>query len=199
MGFRRCNVRGRLTGDIWQFGFVLQSDEQLQIMSDAVAAAINTMLAGTANVYPTSVLWDDVVCSELEVGTGRVTEVASSTIANDGTGVATPLPAQCSVVVSILPITGTSTGRFYLPPWVSARLDSNGGVGVTDRTDQLAAWKSIFDALSARTSPARLGIWRTSTQSFVGARALSLGSVIDTQRRRRNKRVETRAQAVLAL
>lgn len=199
MGFRRCTVRGRLVGDVWQFGFVLQSDEQLSIMADALGDAIDAYMTARSADYPDDILWDDVVCSELETGTGRVTDVAASPLTVSGTGVQTPLPMQCTACVSILPITGTSTGRFYLPPFGTSQLDANGSLSSTIRTNHTASLKTLFDTMSARSSPARLGIWKTTTNSFVGAARISMGSVVDTQRRRRNKRVETRTSVALAI
>jgi hypothetical protein len=199
MGFRRCTVRGRLTGDIWQFGFVLQSDEDLQIMADAVADAVDGYLTTCLGDYPSSVVWDDVVAAELETGTGRVTETTTAALSVASTGSQAAWPGQVATCVSIAPITGTTHGRFYLPPMGTGQIDSTGALGSTIRTKHVNALKTLFDTMSARTSPARLGIWRTTSQSFIGARAVSIGSVLDTQRRRRNKRIESRTSAVLAL
>jgi hypothetical protein len=42
------------------------------------------------------------------------------------------------------------------------------------------------------SAPSRLGIWRTGANTFVGSKGISVGDVIDTQRRRRNKAIESR-------
>jgi len=38
----------------------------------------------------------------------------------------------------------------------------------------------------------RLGIWRSTTNAFVASKGISIGNVWDTQRRRRNKILESR-------
>lgn len=199
MAFRRCTVRGRLPGDVFQFGFVLQSDEDIQIMADAVGDAVDGYITARALDHTAAISWDDVVVAELESGTGRVTDVAQSGLTALSTRAAPTLPGQVSQCISILPLTGIATGRFYLPPFYNGLLQTDGSIAASARTDTLNALKTMFDTLSARTSPARLGIWRSSSNSFVGARALSAGSVLDTQRRRRNKRLETRTTMSIAI
>jgi hypothetical protein len=125
--------------------------------------------------------------------------VAQSTLTALSTRAAPTLPGQISQCVSVLPLTGITTGRFYLPPFYNGLLQTDGSIAASARTDTLNALKTLFDTLSARTSPARLGIWRSSSNSFVGARAISCGSVLDTQRRRRNKRLETRTTMSIAI
>lgn len=199
MAFRRCTVRGRLPGDVWQFGFTLQSDEDLQIMTDAVAGAVNAYVTARALDYSPNVAWDDVVCSELETGTGRVIDSAQAALTSQGTRTSAMLPGQNALCVSILPVTGIDRGRFYLPPMTTTQLALDGALAPADRATTATALGTLFDTLSARTSPARLGIWRAKTNSYIGARALSVGSVWDTQRRRRNKRLETRTTETLAI
>jgi hypothetical protein len=96
--------------------------------------------------------------------------------------------------VSVLPVSGITRGRFYLPPMNQGTTTGSGGIGSSAVTRHGTALKAFFDDLGSDSEPARLGIWRTSSNSFVASKGLSIGNVWDTQRRRRNKILETRTE-----
>jgi hypothetical protein len=172
--------------------FALQSDEDLQLMTDAVKSAVDTYVTAKAVDWHTSIKFDDVVCQELESGTGRVTETAQSALTKAGTAAVASLPPQNSVCVTVLPVAGVITGRFYLPAMTVNSLDPAGTIAVSHRDGHATALQTLFQTLGARSSPARLGIWRSKTGSYVGSKGISIGNVYDTQRRRRNKLIESR-------
>lgn len=191
----RTTLRGKLPGDVWQFGFVLSSDEGIQGVADAVAAQMQAYLSTTIKAqYPGSVSFDSVYVSELATGTGTVLNTAEAAIGIAGTSAQAALPPQVSLCVSVLPVNGTSRGRFYLPPMVTGQLATSGRVSATTTQQQADAWQGFFSALGQLSAPCRLGIWRTSSQSFAAARGISIGDVLDTQRRRRNKLIEARVE-----
>jgi len=106
-------------------------------------------------------------------------------------------PNQICVVATLFtPKAGRSgKGRIYLPllalPAVSA--DPRDGVHQTALAGQIAAWIEDVNAISTATA----GPFRVSVQSRLGAgtpgpvTGVGIGDVLDTQRRRRNKLVET--------
>ena len=192
MAERRAIIRGRTASDVWMMSFALQSDEDLQLMTDAVKSAFDTYVTARVADFHTSVKFDDVVCQELESGTGRVTDTAASVLTRAGSAAVTSLPPQNTLCVTVLPVAGVVTGRFYLPPMTSNALASDGRASITVRDNHATSLQTFFATLGARSSPARLGIWRSKTGSFVGSKGISVGDVFDTQRRRRNKLIESR-------
>lgn len=172
--------------------FALQSDEDLQLCADAVKTAVDAYVTARVADFHTSVKFDDVVLQELESGTGRVTETAQSNLSRAGSAAVNCLPPQNTVCVTILPVTGIVTGRFYLPPGTVNSLAADGRVSTTWRDNHATSLQTLFQTLGARSSPARLGIWRTKTGAYVGSKGITVGDVYDTQRRRRNKLIESR-------
>lgn len=189
---RRAIVRGRSASDVWMMSFALQSDEDLQLMADAVKGAVDTYITARVADFHTSIKFDDVVVQQLESGTGRVTDTAQSVLSRAGSAAVACLPPQNTVCVTVLPVSGVTTGRFFLPPPTINALASDGRLLTTWRDAQATALQTLFAALGARSSPARLGIWRQTTGSFLGSKGISVGDVVDTQRRRRNKLIESR-------
>lgn len=193
MGEFRANFRGRLSGDIWQYGMVFQSDEDIEGLASRLASQKTSMLTATLRGHmATTTVYDDVYVSELATGTGAVLNTAQAPIGVAGTVASGSLPPQCSIAVGILPVTGTARGRFYLPPFTPATLSPTGRFSSAIQTQWADALQGFFSALGGATSPARLGIWRVGPQSFFAARGIQIGDVFDTQRRRRNKLIETR-------
>lgn len=193
MTFYRATFRGKLPSDVWQFGFVLQSDDFIQEVANDVAGQFITSYGTTQRAdFPNTVTFDDVLVSEITQGSGAVVDSAVATVGTAGTAATACMPPQCALVVSVLPVNGTARGRFYLPPMVPGLLNLNGRVSSTGRDRHADAWQSFFAALGGMSAPSRLGIWRTAGQQFAASKGISVGDVIDTQRRRRNKAIEQR-------
>lgn len=194
VAFFRATIRGKVPSDVYQFGFILQSDDGVSNLADDVAGAFITAYGTTQRAdFPNTVTFDDVYVSEVSQGTGVVVDTAVATIGTAGTAATNCLPPQCAMVISVLPVVGTVRGRFYLPPFNSGILNIQGRMSSTGRDRHGNAWQAFFNALGSMSSPARLGIWRTGSNTFVASKGVSAGDVIDTQRRRRNKAIESRA------
>lgn len=110
------------------------------------------------------------------------------------------MPPQCSMVVTLLTgIPGKSTrGRFYWPH-VGGTV-SNGGksslVGQTTATafsGLLSNWGTLIDGVDIRPA-----VVSEKTGLITPVSTVSVGDVIDTQRRRRDGLVETRFVSALA-
>lgn len=193
MAYFRATFRGKVPSDVFQFGMVLQSDDGIQNLADDVAGQFVTAYGTTQRAdFATTVTFDDVYVSEITQGTGTVVDTAVATIGTAGTAATSCMPPQVSMCVSILPVTGTVRGRFYLPPMVGGVLNINGRTSSTVVARHADAWQALLNALGSLSGPARLGIWRTGSNTFVGSKGISIGDVFDTQRRRRNKALEVR-------
>lgn len=193
MGFFRTTIRGKVPGDIYQFGFVLEHGSDISGLADMVAGAFTTAYGTTQRAdFNSGVTFDDVLVQELSAGSGAVVDAAVKVIGTAGTGAVGMLPPQSSMCVSVLPVNGIVRGRFYLPPMNQGTTTTSGGIGSSAVTRHGTALQAFFNDLGADSEPARLGIWRSTTNAFVASRGISVGNVWDTQRRRRNKILETR-------
>ena len=100
------------------------------------------------------------------------------------------LPFQCATVISLLTASATrhGRGRFYLPPLAASTLDT-GKVSSAAITSLDTAWTAFFDSLNTDgVSPVVRNRTGHISTPVTSAR---VGDVFDTQRRRRNKLVET--------
>lgn len=202
-------------GEIWSTGFFLgQEGSDAADGSDAMATAIlaawetffehaNSSIAST---YKTT------QCKVAKIDTSGHTvddkvfyAYPGSTI--QGASVNSPLPPQCTVVVTLLsdrPRGKASKGRMYLPGWAN-NLQGNGkmsGLHVGQLADNM---KTFFDALTGHIDiPDQLILAAKGTGAFPALTAqndyvetIKVGDVIDTQRRRRNDLNETYVSRVL--
>jgi hypothetical protein len=195
MAFFRTTIRGKVPGDIYQFGFVLQHDSDIAGLAEMVAGAWTTAYGTTQRAdFNTGVTFDDVLVQELSAGTGTVIDAAVEPIGTAGTASVGMLAPQTSMCVSVLPVTGVVRGRFYLPPMNQGATTATGQIGGSKVTVHGTALQAFFNDLGGDSEPARLGIWRSTTNAFVASKGISIGNVWDTQRRRRNKLVEVRTE-----
>jgi hypothetical protein len=195
MAFYRTTIRGKVPGDIYQFGFMLQSDDGVSNVADQVAGAFTTAYGTTQRAdFNTGVTFDDVLVQELSAGSGAVVDAAVAAIGTAGTASVGMLPPQASMCVSVLPVTGIHRGRFYLPPMNQGATTTAGRIGSSKVTTHGNAWQAFFNDIGGDTAPSRLGIWRSTTNAYVASKGISIGDVWDTQRRRRNKLIEVRTE-----
>lgn len=180
--------------EVWQAGMAMQGDGSGQTNVDNFAAAVTSFFGGllgawTPDVYPTSVL-----VQSIDEGTGKVTGSWDKAVTKPSFVGSAMCPAECAICVSIKPVSGTVGGRFYLPSPSVGQLDSLGNL-TSSAADAIATGlQSMFETLGGNTSPLRLGIYRGKTHTFIGSTEINVGTVIDSQRRRRNKLVEVRSK-----
>lgn len=195
MAFFRATIRGKVPGDIYQFGFCLQHDSDISGLAGMVAGAFTTAYGTTQRAdFNTGVTFDDVLVQELSEGTGAVVDAAVDSIGTAGTATVGMLSPQTSMCVSVLPVSGIVRGRFYLPPMNQGTTSAAGRIGSSAVTRHGTALQAMFNDLGADSEPARLGIWRSTANQFQGSKGISIGDAWDTQRRRRNKLVESRSE-----
>jgi len=193
-------IRGSIGGgDIFMCGFHMQRDPDVFAAGDQAEAAVETFLTAQAALFTPSVVFDLLITQEIQEGTGDVVAVAENTLNIPGTSPDAQLPAEVAVCVSIKALVGTVAGRFYLPAPSRGALTSVGQMDAALRDDLADDLKVMFDSMATAGTPMRLGIFRSTTNGFVGAGSINVGNVFDSQRRRRNKLVEVRATRVLAV
>jgi len=161
----------------------------------------NDLWDGIRGAFPTSTSVVERNCEVLDPGTGLVTTVIPLDVPTNptGGGSGTSMPPQCSEVISIRSDGAgpSNRGRFYLPAFDATQIDTDGLIPLGTRTPTIDAHVTYFDAIKAG-SQFGLGIWSPTHLAFVLATKIDMGSVYDTQRRRRRSLVEARYQGVLA-
>lgn len=180
-----------------------------QASANAIVAAILAIPtpAPLLDCFPISVALTDVRL-EGHADTGATVGAAEASFAPErtGTGIGAPHPPQAAVVLSMKSDqTGQSgRGRLYWPA-MSVELSSAFQIADPTNTSLVAAFGSyLSDVSDAIRDNAGLFPWTTVSlavaSTTLGTQApvtrLEVGNIIDTQRRRRNNLVESRATAV---
>lgn len=129
-----------------------------------------------------------------------------------------PLPYQCSPVVTLYGYDPAAfaanrarkRGRFYLPPLHGGTMAANGVIGNSTVTTLSTAFDAFFEDVQGKrafygSDPAvDYGYYRVVVVSNVGAglatqvEVISIGNVMDTQRRRRRSLNEVRTNTALS-
>jgi len=125
-----------------------------------------------------------------------VVEASAEYVMNFTGSNAPTFPYQTSVVVSLLTgLPGASRrGRSYLPHLTGALTPPGAQVGAQRRTDIATMWRNVVSALELGQPDAgrvECGVASTSLNVVTPVTSYSVGSILDTQRRRRNGLIET--------
>lgn len=205
MAFYRGTIKGHLEGGEI-FNCTIHFDQvtgQAATGASALADAVTLMWSGTNTpagnitaLYPAAIGVDSVVMDELD-DAGRNVAQGRTSLALVGTGTDEPLPPQNAMVVSLRSNTPTRAGRgrFFLPsPVVTTVIDQ--------RLDSAAQTDVLNGALAMLNHMSGLGFTPVIRHRFdttvTEVVTIDVGDVFDTQRRRRNKLVETRVSATLS-
>lgn len=204
MTFYRGTVKGHLEGgEIFNFtihfsGVTGQAATGAAELADAVTllwSGTNSPAGNIEALYPAAIGVDGVVMDELSSFGTNVSQGRTS-LALVGTSVTEPLPPQCAMVVSLRTIepTRAGRGRFYLPSPVV-------GTVIDQRLDSAAQGDVLHGALAMLNHMKGLGltpvVFHRNNSLVSPIVTIDVGDVFDTQRRRRNKLVETRVSATL--
>lgn len=210
--------------EVWSTGLYIGSvgadvSNPTQAFADAIRTAWTTFFQSAgASINPTFLTNQIKVA---QVGTDGKTSLENVVYAPYGTAIAgtggpTLFPPQISMVAS-LEVAGArglaAKGRMYLPG-VSRSITSNGQISTADTTALVNAVKTLVDSLNAAApSGERVilasqgrrvkqpdGSYAVTPGTAVNAvvNRIRVGSVYDTQRRRRNQLVETYQSAAVA-
>lgn len=192
MALYRHTIQGTYPGEVWTFRLHTEGTLSLAASQSAWMNAL-TAFASTAYLATlcTDVQFQNASTAEIDLTTGKQLQKLADARTEAGTSAAACLPFQCTPVVSLRTAFATRAGRgrFYAP---SPAVDQQaGGRLTTAAQDTLAdaAHAMLTSLITANAQPvlvSQVGLNRTVISS------LDVGDVIDTQRRRRNKLIESR-------
>jgi hypothetical protein len=190
-------LAGTTEGDDWSFGLHTLSSLSLAAEQSAWAAAVAALWTGGI----ASLISDEVVATRsttisLDQPTGKQLNRTDATIDLPGTSTA-GLPYQLSICVSLSTVVATreGRGRFYLPPFTAATIAA-ARLSTAAQTTVQTSVNAMFAALTgASTTPVIYGRTSFLALQITGG---SVGDVFDTQRRRRNKLIESRVPLTIA-
>lgn len=203
MSFYQCTAEGHLPGgETFNFGIHVSgiagsADTVLTAWAAQVGVLFNhdPGLGNTVKSHISDQVGvDDVFVAELDDVTGRQVTKVMTAAAHAGTNTDEPLPPQVAVAVSLRTALATKAGRgrFYLPPLATGA--TLGGEIITAAVEAIVA-----GAQTALTGMATAGfpcvVYHRDLRSGDVVNRIDVGTVFDTQRRRRNKLVESRTSA----
>lgn len=200
MALFRLRALGTITGESWNFGLHGTSNNAIGDVLSAWVEALTEAwsgnggsVAGLASLYDATTTLDTATVGELTMSSGQQTARQDQSIDLPGTAAGEPLPPQVSMVVSLQTAVANRAGRgrFYLPAPTVASVSAHVIASATIAAVAAAAG-ALFAGLDAGTiTPViyhRTGSMAGTVTNLTSAR---VGSVFDTQRRRRDKLIET--------
>lgn len=187
---------------IWSH-WIQSADDTLELdgaVSDA--DAFMTSLAGNDDFgayFSSTMTFGPVKVSQVTLATGVVVATLNGTVSFDGGNIEGPLPPQCSAVVSLLtPLAGAShRGRYYLPSPYAGSVLASGRFRGSSLDDVVAALVLAHNEEVTAVGEANLVVYSRTLHTATPVQYLRIGDVVDTQRRRRDKLIETYHVAVL--
>lgn len=184
----------------------LESYADMEAVMDQAANDVTDLLAETATgpvpfetlagAFPDTVAWTLLKGYQVNEATGAITTEPSMRVLTD-VGVTSgvkPLPNQDSLAITTrkLPRGRGSFNRFYLPPMVSSVMTADGHV-IGETIDDIQTQLKFANTAHKAASPSwEYGVYGSTAHTMQEIESYYTGDVMDTQRRRRNKLVETR-------
>lgn len=162
-----------------------------KLVGEATGALTGSFLVtATKALFSTLTVYQSVR-AYLYTGGSSAAKVAENLTLNiAGTGVGGSLPPQIATVVSIESgVPGRSNrGRSYLPPLANAVLQANSQLASSACTQLANSFAAMLTSMNAVTDPDCTVVIGSSTKgATVPVNAVRVDSILDTQRRRRNK------------
>jgi hypothetical protein len=193
------------SGEQFDYGFWVANTGGVDIsQTDATAAgnAWNTSLAAQATfraLFTTTTQFSSTKASIYNTATGTIISSAPGGIQFTGSATSQPLPPQISTCVTLrTQFAGRSfRGRFYLPPGITANMQSNGRMLGTTITGLLTNLNTAALAMQSAVPNCSIGVYSRALHAWNKGTFFDIGDVFDTQRRRRDKLVESRQTALV--
>jgi hypothetical protein len=167
----------------------------------AAYAAWSLYLASSATwkgQFSSTTNFDTGTVSQVDEATGVVVATTTAGTGYNGSAVGGVLPPQVAVVVTLrTDLAGKSTtGRFYLPGTADITQSSVGRLLATPQNDLVTEMAAALLALKAVSADEVLVYSRTHRSSRAVV-TIDIGDVFDTQRRRRDKLMESRISVTI--
>lgn len=191
-------------GDIFQHGIHLQTNDGVligDVVTRAAAAltALTTTASGMQQLFPSATLWAAVIVEEIDL-TGHVIQTAQTSVSHAGTNVSGCLPGEVAVCVTFrtADVTRSGRGRWYLPTIGPNFLTAQGRLTAAGQTAIITSHNAFFTSLQSVLPGADAVVFSKHTASALSITSYDVGDVLDSQRRRRNKLVESRQGATVS-
>lgn len=199
MGTYRLVATGHEAGE--SFTFTMSAFNAAGTVAGAAAAwstAVRLMWNGVASpadsikqLIPTTSGIDISSATEIDPLTGKnlgQVQTAETLVGTDASG---PLPPQCSIVVSMRTalFNKSGRGRFYLPTF-GVDVLAAGRLPTTARLQTTTAAQKMVQSLNG--AGYTVCIYHRTTKTHDNVVSVNVGDVYDTQRRRRDKLIESR-------
>lgn len=194
MALFKHTLQGTFPGEVWSFGLHTSGNLTVSAAETAWATAVGGFWTSAGLLFANEVVATATTTAELDQATGKQltrVETGSSLI---GSATTESLPYQCAPAVSFRTnlATRAGRGRFYAPS-LAVEFVAGGKMTSAAQTALLAGAEDMVNSLTAAGLTTVL-YGRTSHATQEVTR-VDVGDVIDTQRRRRNKLVESRVSA----
>lgn len=199
MALYRHRFEGATTGgDPFSFGWWSDSSASLSAAQSAVVTWLSDLYAGSAgtNGYATLTAAGTAVSrvstAEVDPATGQQLTLADDIVTVGGTSVATNLPPEIAIVVSLRTLTANRSGRgrFYLPqPTVDAST-ADGNIAPAQTALIADAASFAWTGSNATLSPV---VYSRIQFVFRAITAFNVGDRFDSIRHRDNSAAESRS------
>lgn len=185
-------IKGTSPGESWSFGLYTEGAGALVAAQATWNAAIGDFWTDFAPLVTADIDVVELSTASMDQLTGKQISRLSSESILTGSAAGQMLPFQCATSVSLTTqlATRAGRGRFYLPPLVTTTL---GAGRITTATAQAIATavNALWGGLA--TGGLAINLYSRGAKTLTPVTGGSVGDVIDTQRRRRNKLIEARS------
>lgn len=192
MALFRHTASGTVPGEQWSFTMHSEGAGTAESANDTFVTSLTAAWAAGGMVDVTTADVDLTLASTASIDplTDRQLTRFEEALALTGDEAVEMLPFQVAVVISLRTALATRSGRgrFYLPPLGVTMVDdgrvSAAAIAILDN-----AWTDFFDAMN--TGGLTVVVRNRTSHVSTVVTSARVGNVFDTQRRRRNKLIET--------
>lgn len=190
------------SGEIFNYGFYVRMDGETENLNDATTAAdsfqgtLLNVTTGFPALYGTGVHWNAPTVTQLSDADGKtvIARKFGTSTGSGSTGSGSNLPPEVAVAVTMRTArAGKSfTGRFYLPAPLVAQCGPDGSLSSAALTAYNTALENAvlnFTSTAGKVFPI---VYSAKLNTQTDCTRWDMGSIFDSQRRRRNRLVETR-------
>ena len=202
----RMNFQGNMpAGDVFNHSLFCTGSDSSTIndavtASAAAAAALTTTASGLQSLYMSTTVWGGTIVEEIDQTTGHSISTGSSSFTHAGTNtVDNAMPGQCALVVTLRSavVTRRGRGRFFLPSMRAGAGGQTGRLAAASIPLITTSLNAFFAALQTFAVPMNPVVYSPTGRTVADVTSYDFGDVFDTQRRRRNKLIESRVGATI--